>query len=477
MRKLLTICALLLSPLSAWATFGAATAWDVRTTGVDTNGGAYDSGVGSPGTNESLGSSVAITITLTGTTTGTGSPAFSSTTHGPGNFVHIASGSGCTVGWYEILSQSAGTATFDHAMGTSTNVCVGVIGGSLLTPVTAMNLMASNNTVWVQSGTYTQTTNGLVNNALNPAIAYVTGYNTTHGDGGTAPLLTTATNSIDIIRLGLTGTSIWTFTNISLSNTAGTRANGIQDYTGNILTVSCIQCTLDGFFNAFNGDNAGAHGIFTALYLDRVEIKNGTDDGIVNAGGTNLAIVNCYIHNNGRGSNTSFATQFVIGSIFANNTTDGFKMSSGNNMQVINSVFTGSTSGGSGAGIRYDTGGNTILNLQNNILYGNVTGFSVNSGTPLVIANNNNAYGNNSFANRTGLAAGTNDVTLSAGPFTNSGAGDYSLNSTAGGGAAARGAGYPGIFPGATTTAHADIGAVQGASSGSSSGGNFGISY
>ncbi len=477
MTRLIVILALLFSTLPAFATFGAASAWDVRTTGVDTNGGAYDSGVGSPGTNESLGSSVAITITLTGTTTGTGSPAFTSTTHGPGNFVHIASGAGCTTGWFEILSQSAGTATFDHAMGVSTNVCVGVIGGSLLTPVTAMNLMATSNTVWVQSGTYTQTTQGLVNNALNPTIAFITGYNTTHGDGGTAPLLTTATNSIDIIRLGTASTSFWIFTNLSFSNTAGTRGKGIQDYTGNSLTVSCTQCTFDGFLNAFNGDNSGSDGIFTNLYLDRVEIKNSTGDGIFNVQATTLAIVNCYIHDNQRGSNTAFAAQIVVGSIFTNNSLDGLKVGGGNNLQVTNSVFTGSTNAGSGAGIRYDTVATGIVNLQNNILYGNRTGFSVNSGTPLIMANNNNAYGNNSVADRFGISAGTNDVALSAGPFTNSGAGDYSLNSTAGGGAAARGAGYPGIFPGGTTTAHADIGAVQGASSGSSTGGNFGISY
>src|ERR1700761_3641583 len=117
MRKLALLLALIFSPCAAFATaFGSATAWDIQTTGSDTNGIGFDSGVGSPGTNESTGSGTAITITLTGTTTGTASPAFSSTTHGPGNFVHIASGSGCTPGWYEVLSQSSCTATFNVAM-------------------------------------------------------------------------------------------------------------------------------------------------------------------------------------------------------------------------------------------------------------------------------------------------------------------------------------------------------------------------
>src|SRR5271166_866816 len=59
-----------------YATFGSATAWDIQTTGSDNNGGAFDPGVGSPGTNESMGSGTAVSITLATGTTGTSSPAF-----------------------------------------------------------------------------------------------------------------------------------------------------------------------------------------------------------------------------------------------------------------------------------------------------------------------------------------------------------------------------------------------------------------
>jgi hypothetical protein len=44
-------------------------------------------------------------------------------------------------------------------------------------------------------------------------------------------------------------------------------------------------------------------------------------------------------------------------------------------------------------------------------------------------------------------------ITLTASPFTNAGSGDYSLNTTAGGGAACRGAGYPVSYFGLSTTA------------------------
>src|SRR5258708_510926 len=131
MKKNLLVLIFLLIAFArpSFATFGTYVQWDISTsTGADTNGIGFDPGVSSPGTDESTNNGTAITVTLTGGSTGTGSPAFSSTTHGPGNFVHIASGSGCTTGWFEINSVSGSTATFDHNMGSSTNVCVGTIG-------------------------------------------------------------------------------------------------------------------------------------------------------------------------------------------------------------------------------------------------------------------------------------------------------------------------------------------------------------
>jgi hypothetical protein len=474
MRKLIAFL-LILSASPAFATFGAATAWDVRTVGLDTNGGAFDSGVGSPGTNESLGSGTAITITLTGTTTGTGSPVFSATTHGPGNFVHIASGTGCTVGWYEILSQSAGTATFDHAMGSSTNICVGTIGGSLLVPLTAINLMAGSNTVWIQSGTYTQTAHGSITNALNPSPTYITGYASTHGDNGTAPLLTTSTNSVDIFRFS--AGNFWVFTNISMSNTAATRGNGFQQTGGSpTYSLACTQCILDGFLNAINGDNSGAHGQWVNVLLDRVEIKNSTGDAIVNTAGSDLIITNSYMHGNSRGPNTNFNYQIVIGSLFTANTNENYKISGGTLFKAINSNFSGATAL-SADGLRFDTSISTLVDIENCIMYGNAGwGFHALTGTPVFVANNNNAYGANTLGDRSGISVGTGDVTLTATPFTASGSGDFSLNSTAGGGAALKGVGFPGIFPAGTTTGHIDIGAVQSAGGGGTAASNYGVS-
>jgi hypothetical protein len=53
-----------------------------------------------------------------------------------------------------------------------------------------------------------------------------------------------------------------------------------------------------------------------------------------------------------------------------------------------------------------------------------------------------NAYYNNTSGLRNNLTAGPNDVTLTADPYTSESTDDYTLNATAGGGAACKDAGY-----------------------------------
>jgi hypothetical protein len=60
-------------------------------------------------------------------------------------------------------------------------------------------------------------------------------------------------------------------------------------------------------------------------------------------------------------------------------------------------------------------------------------------------------------------------IILTADPFTNAAGGDFSLNSTAGGGAALKALGLPSLYPGSSTTSFPDIGAAQ--TSGAAAGG------
>ena len=66
-----------------------------------------------------------------------------------------------------------------------------------------------------------------------------------------------------------------------------------------------------------------------------------------------------------------------------------------------------------------------------------------------------------------GWPAGTGDVTLTTNPWTLPGSNDFSLNSTAGGGAAVKGLGFPGVI--SSGTSHMDGGAIQSAAGGGGS--------
>ena len=486
MKKIfLAIGFLLCSSLPAFATFGAATQWDVRTTGVDTNGGGFDSGVGSPGTDISQGSGTAITVTLTGTTTGTGSPAFTSTTNGPGNFVHIASGTGCTIGWYEILSQSSGTATFDHAMGSSTDNCVGTIGGSLLTVQTADGQTVIGNTVNIQAGTYTWTSTYTVH--ITTGIITWKGYQTTHGDGGTKPLITTATNSTRLINTALSTNGAFLLQNVSLSNTAATNADGIWQQS-----VHCTSGTTGATW-VFNQDKFSGFAI-TANSADSAGdevcavIFNGTE-----VTGSTVAAV--------EGGGT-FQWLGIFGSYFHANVLDVLTTTIGSGAEFSNSIFAGSTGasevefnegqfaqlhtirnctfyGAAGDAVHFNVGGFFYSSLQNNIFYGNNRAVEVVAGSVQItngpVASFNNAYGSNTNANINWTEV-NGPITLTANPFVNATSGNFALNSTAGGGALLKAAGFPAAW-GTTTTNFMDVGAAQSQGSTTTTTGNYGVSH
>lgn len=460
-----------------FATFGAPTAWDVRTTGVDSNGGAFDSSVTTPGTDESQGSGVAITVTLTGTTTGTGSTAFTSTTHGPGNFIHIASGTGCTVGWYEILSQSGGTATFDHAMGSTSNACVGVIGGSLLTIAQANTNSVAGNTLWVKSGTYTITAVISISN-INLVIS---GYGTTHGDNGTAPLVTTSTASIGIFQYTNTNNDIQIINDLALSTTGATPDSAIYqqgvDAAGQTFILS--NSSISGAFPKDIDGGGLTHWRLGFIVVNNSEFSNWTSYGIFSFYSV-ITVTGSYFHTTtggtaimaGAGSSAS-TTISVTGTIFSGCTS--FCIGAANGVTFVhNSAFYNNNTG-----VAVGPGLTTLIG---NIFYGNGTGINGSGGSwtafqtqAMSTISRNNAYGGNT-TNFTGWKASQGDITLSAIPWVNAPTGNFALNSTAGGGATLKATGYPGTFPSGTTVGFPDVGPVQSTGGGGTTAGNFGQS-
>jgi len=111
--------------------------------------------------------------------------------------------------------------------------------------------------------------------------------------------------------------------------------------------------------------------------------------------------------------------------------------------------------GNIGDGIRL-TAARDIANtlILNNILVNN-GGYGLNAAVGTTASNDRlkvvmdyNAFYNNTSGARNAISAGAHDVALTADPFTNAAGADFTLNNTAGGGAACRGAGYPGTLPG-----------------------------
>ena len=158
---------------------------------------------------------------------------------------------------------------------------------------------------------------------------------------------------------------------------------------------------------------------------------------------------------------SSLAQTYIYRNVIVNNTGDGINITYVNAqlVRIENNTIAGNSSDGSDDTTGY---GVPLLSIYNNIFDSN-GGYGLNlpssSRSPVMV---NNAYRNNTSGERSStVPAGENDITLSADPFTDSASGDWSLNTTAGGGAELRSISYPTAFPDGQTSTYLDIGAVQ----------------
>ena len=451
------LCCLLLVAGPASPAFNAATEWDVRTTGNDANGGGFQ--VGATGTDYSQQDAAQyayddIVIGTPNTTATSVDRAFSALD--PGNVVNITAGTNCTVQRAQIVSQVGGVATFDKALGTIGSTCTGSLGGSLLTPGAAAVLVVAGNRVHLKAGTYTVTSSVTPNNVRHRW----TGYSATHDDWGTPPLVTTSTDSVNLFTFG-TGADR-AIENISMSHTAATRGKGIYSSgtSGNLLVHACI---LDGFTVGIDSDLPR-----DGMTVTATEIKNCSSDGLRQD--KRLYVSDSYIHNNGglgiqcQGGGQELV---VVNSIITNNTGGGIQT-----YTLPTSIRGCTIAGNGGDGILDSTTENyRSAHFEDNIIYDNDGwGIAFASDTPPLLwtswynalgANTRGDYGKTATATAKTPSRETGKVTLTADPFTNAAAGDYSLNNAAGGGALLKGTGFPGIFPGGTTTGYLGIGAVE----------------
>jgi hypothetical protein len=346
----------------------------------------------------------------------------------------------------QIVSVAGSTATFDKALGTAASTCAGKLGGGLTTISAAVTLAVSLNSIHIKSGTYTFTTFQAVSSGF--WLNFI-GYGTTHNDGGTKPLITTSTNSINLFEIT---TAKCIFDNIKFTNTAGTRWAALALQTQDT-AVMVVNCLFDGMGNAIYSGGADR-----PSYVINSEVKNSTGDGIYVKG--RIYLYGSYIHDSTASgvvstvNDNSIVAIEVTRSIITNNV-DGVVATTNANVVINESVIANNSSDG----INLTSPISLVIN--NSIIYGNNAYGITSSAAPWYLTQYNNAFGDNTSGNRNNVSTSTSDVTLTADPFTNAAAGNYGLNSTAGGGTAAKAAGFPGAFPGGTSTGFLDIGAVQ----------------
>jgi hypothetical protein len=471
MRKLILL--FLVCWLPAFGAISATMQWDVRTTGSDSNSGGFDPGVSVPGTDYSQQNSPQITYTdlVIGVTTTKYTSVLNIVSSAlPGNTLVITGGTGCTTGTYEILSNATITATVDRSLGTAASVCTAVLGGGNATICSAysgancvsgaMSAAVSSNTFWVKSGTYTQTVS-FNSNSSSATLYYLTfeGYGSTHGDFGTKPLLTTATNSVPIFAPLATATYI----NLNLSSTAGTSNPLIYVNQVSPAFVSVYRSKLDCTGTSSGGCN-GVQVYNSSTYLSIVDTEIALttgQPGIEDGGGTSqsdlIYLSGDYIHGGLAGLadyGSNYERWVVTNTVFSGNSVGVYSTSA--NAQVM--IITGNSFyNQTNENVRSSS--SSLFVAQNNIFYGGTYGIR-NGFAPLQTFSNVNAFGNIGTANYSNFPAGiTGDISLSANPYTNAGGGVFTLNSTAGGGAALKAAGFPGVTP--AGTGYLDIGALQ----------------
>jgi hypothetical protein len=433
----------------------ASVVWEIRPSiGSDSNGGGFNPSVSSPGTDYSQQNSAQYTGT-DGTAAGTA--AFTSVSHSfvaadVGNMINIASGSGFTTGYYTIVSVATGTATLDRSPGTGT-VAHYALGGALNGLAFLINgvVAVNGNTFYIKNtGSITLTVfsggAGMQCAYGRPASFSMIGYGSTRGDSGQATI-TTATNSCTIFQcdgLGNQSNLACYFTNIIFSNTASSRSAWAsqQAAAGGVLIFA--NCVFDGFTSIINMT-------VYQLVMINCEVKNNTAH-IADCLAYSCLLVGCYFHGN-TGTffldGGSFAVFTAKDCVFYNN---GGAISVtaplAINSQFVVSVINCAIVSNSGTGISLASAGTNYpqpLYIVNTIIYGNGA-FGINVGTstsPSYSAGANNAMGGNTSGNVSGgYTPPTGTVTLTANPFTNPSGGDFTLNSTAGGGAACKAAGY-----------------------------------
>lgn len=476
MRKLQILIAGLTLVPSLYAALPAATVWEVRATGADTNGGCFIAG--STGTdysqqNAAQFSGTTLATTATATVVSSSTHVFAATD--VGNCIHITAGTGFTVGFYQIVSVASGQATLDRAPAAA-SVTGGTWdeGGALANPQTALSNVTASNVVWV-TGSYSNTA-ALAISVAGPSHFTTTtpasrllGYGTTRGDSGRFTITLASGSGYAAINATVGG---WIVGNVNTNCNGLATATGISATSGLFLlrNATISNCSATNGSLALTGTNTQAHNVEVTGNSGSYSVVAGNASGSTRL--SHLWIHDNTVTNAGIRMVGAGSLKFSVISNNSNTNTDGIAVAATIMADVSNNtVYNAGRNGINVTATSFDGGW-----IHDNLIvgsggYGLVGAGAAGRGSDMDIDGNayyNNALGNRNNADDTSVNpqnAGdyTNslDVILTANPFTNPNSNDFTLNTVAGGGLAVRGTATPGAIAGLSQQGYMDFGALQ----------------
>lgn len=442
----------------------AATTWDAGAGGNDLNGGGFVAG--QPGTDYSV-----FDAPLVNRSTGTGSNADGTFTDSGANFptdcinnmLQINSGTDAILQTFHILARvNSTTLTLDRATLTSTGAgdITYRIGGRRKTVSSVLsNGWVNGNTLYAsgnedRSTTLTITASGVNGSGTNGRPARIIGYGTVRGDGGRFKF-TAKANSIDVLTIAAAVNCNLENIEIDGESRTGVRGANFTSTSGFGKLVNWNVRDMAGI--ALYSSNGGSW----EIYDSRVTNCGGASgEGAIHGGpGRPFRLIqNCEVHGNTRRGIGGAAAQIILDCrVYAN---AGGGMSTSASFLIQGNVFDGNT----GDGMSIDSsGGAVILQLDRNVCTNN-TGYGRNQTGNNVqnIRARNEAYYGNTTAQTNATYTTTSEtgrITLTAQPFVDRANGDFTPNTTAGGGAALRGAGI--VASPRSINSYADVGPVQ----------------
>lgn len=467
--------------------------WEVQATGTsDLNGGGFKAGAtGTDYSTQTTAQKSGSDLVIHASTNTKAHPVAAGVApQDVGNVIQIASGTGFTVGFYEITAQDGTDWTLDRAVGTvGSTGGVYKMGGALASidkiGTAGTSVIKPGQKLFVKAGTYVRTATSTVNvgannyfeNSASRAFRVI-GYNTTRGDTPTG-------NNRPVIQLSGSGLTCLDFSsgfngacwleNMILDGNSQTTSSGLTlsgaAIWSTIVNVTAKNCTSVGIYS---------RGESMLIDCEATNITGGLG-GIRILG--DWALVRCWSHDNTVSgfylANKSGVMYQCISSNNTGSSSHGAEMAYG--YQIIQSVFYKN----GGDGIRTISSGVLAYQfIMNNVITENGqsgTGYGVNFSANffprLPIFAFNAFYGNatgahRDFADTTGSngvgAMADPNITLTGDPFTAAASNDFTLNSTAGRGAACKSAGTLGTFiaGGLNTVGYLDVGAFQAAAGG-----------